>query len=157
MSEVTIRAVRPDDKQRIVSAFRALEPHSIYLRFFQHKKGLSDEELRRVTESGGARELALVATVGDGAAETIVGMGNYVRTDSGAEVAFAVEEDYQGRGIATELLRRLVDVARAQRVWRLEADVLAENAPMLAVFRHSGLPLQESQLNSVVHMTLFLD
>lgn len=153
MSEVTIRAVRPDDKQRIVSAFRALEPHSIYLRFFQHKKGLSDEELRRVTE----RELALVATVGDGAAETIVGMGNYVRTDSGAEVAFAVEEDYQGRGIATELLRRLVDVARAQRVWRLEADVLAENAPMLAVFRHSGLPLQESQLNSVVHMTLFLD
>ena len=154
---ITIRPVRPDDKQRLVKAFKSLEPRSIYLRFFSLKKELGDEELRRVTECDGRNEIALVATVGSGDRETIVGMANYARTGAAADIAFAVEEDFQRRGIATRLFRQLADIARTNGVSQLEADVLAENTPMLNVLRHSGLPTRESHREGVVHATLFLN
>lgn len=155
---ITIRPVRPDDKERIVRAFHSLDRHSVYLRFFSYRKELGAEELRLVTECDGASEAVLVATHASGDQEIIVGMGSYVRigATAAAEIAFAVEEDFQRRGIASRLLRQLADIARANGIVRFEADVLAENAPMLAVFRNSGLSMRTRQEGSVVHATLFL-
>lgn len=156
MSEITIRAVRPDDKEHIVKAFQGLDRRSVYLRFFSHKKKLSEAELRRVTECDGVSEVVLVATVGSGDQETIVGLGNYVRMGTAADIAFAVEEDFQRRGIASRLLQQLAHIARANGIRQFEADVLAENAPMLAVLRNSGLHMRTSCAQGVVHATLFL-
>lgn len=156
MSEITIRAVRPDDTERIVRAFQALDRRSVYLRFFSYKNELSEDELRRVTESDGVSEVALVATVGSGDQEIIVGLGDYVRTGAAADIAFAVEEDFQRRGIATRLLQQLAHIARDHEIVQFEADVLAENTPMLNVLRHSGLRMRESQSEGVIHVTLFL-
>jgi len=156
VSDIAIRAVRPDDRERIVKAFQGLDRRSVFLRFFHHKKELKDDELRRATECDGVSEAVLVATVGSGDQETIVGLGNYVRTGAAADIAFAVEEDFQGRGIASRLLRQLVDIAPANGIVRFEADVLAENTPMLAVLRNSGLRMRTSQEQGVVHATLFL-
>jgi GNAT superfamily N-acetyltransferase len=156
VSDITIRPVRPDDKERIVRAFRVLDPHSVYLRFFGYRKELSDEELRRVTECDGVNQVVLVATVGSGDEETIVGLGDYARSSAAADVSFAVLEDFQGRGIATRLLEQLAHIARVNGIVRFEADVLAENAPMLDVLRHSGLRVREKQSEGVIHATLFL-
>ena len=156
MSEIEIRRVRPDDRERIVRAFRALDRESVYLRFFSYRQELSKEELRRVTESDGASRAALVATVESGDEEAIVGLGDYVRRGAAAEIAFAVAEDFQGRGIATRLLQQLAHIARANGIVQFEADVLAENTPMLSVLRHSGLRMREEQSDGVVHATLFL-
>lgn len=156
MSDITIRAVRPDDKERIVKAFRALDRRSVYLRFFSYRRDLSEQELRRVTECDGVREAVLVATVGGGDEETIVGLGGYVRSRAAADIAFAVEEDFQRRGVASRLLQQLADIARANGITRFEADVLTENTPMLAVFRRSGLPMRAGQAEGVVHATLSL-
>jgi len=153
---ISLRAVRPDDKQRIVKAFKGLERDSVYLRFFTHRKELEDEELRRVTECDGASHAVLVATTGSGEQEAIVGMGSYVRCGQAADIAFAVEEDFQRRGIASRLLRQLAGIARAQGIERFEADMLAENTPMLAVFQKSGLRMRTSHAHGVVHATLFL-
>ena len=154
--QVSIRAVRPDDRERIVKAFRGLDRRSVYSRFFSHKKELGDEELRRVTECDGVSEAVLVATVGSGDREIIVGLGSYVRSGAAADIAFAVDEDLRGRGIASRLLQQLVDIARANGIVRFEADVLAGNTPMLAVLRNSGLRMRTSQGQGVVHATLFL-
>ena len=154
---VKIRAVRPDDRDRIARAFRALDPESIYQRFFFPKRELSDEELRRLTECDGERDAVLVATVASADQETIVGLGRYAGTGASGEIAFTVEEDYRGCGIASELLRRLTDIARRNGVLQFEADVLADNAPMLKVFRRSGLTMTETQTNNIVHVALFLD
>jgi GNAT superfamily N-acetyltransferase len=151
---VTIRAVRPDDKERIVKAFGALDRRSIYLRFFSQKKELSAKELQRITECDGASHAVLVATVGSGDEETIVGLGEYVRTGTAADIAFAVEEDFRGQGIASRLLQQLAHIARANGIGWFEADVLAENTPMLAVLRNSGLRMQTRQEKGVVHATL---
>ena len=153
-AEITIRPVRPDDRERIVQAFRGLDRNSVYLRFFSHKKKLEDEELRRVTECDGVTKAVLVATVGSGDQEIIVGLGEYVRCGAAAEIAFAVEEDFQRRGIASRLLRELTGIARANGIVQFEGDVLAENTPMLAVLRKSGLRMQTSHEQGVVHATL---
>ena len=72
-------------------------------------------------------------------------------------MAFTVEEDYHGQGIAGRLLAHLVDIARGKGLLRFEADVLANNRPMLAVFARSGLPMQRQSSEGVVHVTLRLD
>jgi GNAT superfamily N-acetyltransferase len=138
---ITIRAVCAADKARIAEAFQALGPRTIYQRFLFPKKELSDEELRQLSQPDAASDVVLVAVTGAGEEERIVGLGRYARRAASAEIAFTVQEDYQGRGIASRLLQKLADFARRNGIAQFEADLLAENAPMLAVLRHRGSPL----------------
>ncbi len=158
---VTLRAVRADDRERIAAAFRKLERASVYRRFFAFRSEPTGAELGRITARNTAREVGLVATVGVGADEVVVGSGRYIGSDAGApvpsaEIAFVVEEDYQGLGIASRLLQHLALIARACGIRSFEAEVLAENQPMLAVFARSGLPMRTRQDGNVVHVTLAL-
>lgn len=153
---VKIRAVRPEDRERIVGAFNSLHPQSVYQRFFFPKRALSDRELRWVTEPDGDRKVVLVATSSDHGEETVVAVGQYMRSGAGAEIAFVVAEDYRGCGIASRMLRQLTDIARERGIAQFEADVLADNTAMLKVFRRSRLPMTESEADGVVHLTLSL-
>lgn len=159
--KVTIRAVRSDDRDRIVTAFSNLERETIYSRFFTYKDELSDAELRQITEMDFVRHVMLVVTTCTEASEIVIGSGSYnayVAPDGSraAEVAFVVEEDYQGCGIASSLLAHLAAIARARGVARFEAEVLAENRPMLGVFARSGLPMRRRSEGGVVHLSLAL-
>ena len=155
-SPVTIRAVRPDDKERILTAFLALEPHSIYARFFYAKTELSEEELRQLTEIDYVSAVVLLATIGARQQETVIGLGRYAASEGSAEVAFVVEEDYAGRGIAGRLLHHLTHIARENGITKFEADVLEDNAAMFAVFRESGLPMTTTNADGITHVTLVL-
>ena len=155
-SPVTIRAARPDDKERILTAFLALTPRSIYARFFYAKTELSEQELRQLTEIDYVSAVVLLATIGAPQQETVIGLGRYAASGGSAEVAFVVEEDYAGRGIAGRLLHRLTHIARANGLAKFEADVLEDNAAMLAVFRESGLPMTTTNADGITHATLAL-
>ena len=159
---ITIRAIRPEDKTKLASAFKNLDRESVYTRFFRYVRELTDQDLKRATEIDFDREVALVVTTHSGDEETIIGAGRYVvgeAADAGrsAELAFMVEEDYQGLGIASRLLKHLVQIGRQQNVSRFEAIVLSGNQAMLRVFAGSGLPLQQQREGSEVQVTLFLD
>jgi len=158
---VTIRAVRPDDRARIAKAFSKLDPESVYTRFFSYKSELSDAELDQLNAMDFVRDVMLVVTIGDGGDETVIAGARYVAYDaadgmSAAEIAFTVEEDYQGLGIAGRLLRQLLAIARKNRIVRFEADVLAVNKPMLAVFERSGLAICREHQGDSWHLTLSL-
>jgi GNAT superfamily N-acetyltransferase len=73
-----------------------------------------------------------------------------------AESAFTVEEDYQGKGLASLLLHHLSELGRARGWQALEAEVLAWNTPMLRVFAESGLPMTSHRNEDTVHVTLVL-
>ena len=73
-----------------------------------------------------------------------------------AEVAFVVEEDYQGLGIASMTLRHLAGIARDKGIAQFHAEVLRENGGMLAVFKRSGFPMKQESAEGVVHVTLSL-
>jgi GNAT superfamily N-acetyltransferase len=155
--EVTIRALRSDDRERMAKAVRALDRDSIYFRLFSYRKELTEAGLDRIMRFDPDREIVLLATVGEHDAEIVVGSGRYVVTQPGtAEVAFMVEEDYHGRGIASRLLRHLATVARDRGIATFEADVLAENAAMRTVFERTGWPTKTRREGGVVHLALTL-
>ena len=156
-NEVTIRAMQPDDKERLVEAFRHLQPQTIRMRFFYAKRTLSDDDLRWLDETGRGNHLGLIATVPSGRDELIIGEGSCVALGRTAEIGFTVTDAWQGQGIASRLLQHLVRIARDQGIFQFEAYVLNGNAPMLAVFRHSGLPMTTRDAEGMLHVTLILD
>jgi RimJ/RimL family protein N-acetyltransferase len=157
---VTVRGLRPDDRERMAKAVRGLDPQSIYTRLFSHRKDLTEAGLDRIMHVDPEREVVIITTTGSGADEAVVGSGRYVVTTDAplrkAEIAFAVEEDYHGQGIAGRLLQALAKVARERGIAVFEADVLAGNPSMLRVFERSGLPMRTRREGGVVHLELTL-
>lgn len=157
---VTLRELRPDDRERVAKAIRGLDAQSIYTRLFSHRKELTEAGLDRVMRVDPDREVVIVATTGAGADETVIGGGRYVVTADApvrkAEIAFTVEEDFHGQGIAGRLLQVLATVARDRGIAVFEADVLSENPSMLRVFERTGWPLRKRSEGGVVHFELGL-
>ena len=159
----TLRAIRPDDRERLRAAFAALEPESVYLRYFSYKRELTEADLDRLCRPDFRHRVVLVVTLGaDIPGAVIVGAGGYVVDDARpqprrAEAAFAVEEDFQGQGISGRLLEALAEVARADAIGILDADVLARNVAMLRVFERSRLPMRMLPVeDGVLHVELAL-
>jgi len=103
---VTIRAIRRDDSNRILTAFDRLDRESVYTRFFTYKKGLADAELRNLTDVNFDHVTALVVMTRTGDDETLIGGGRYcsevtLHGSQSAELAFITNNEYRGRGIAS--------------------------------------------------------
>jgi len=156
---VTLRAIRPGDAGAILQAFRGLDRESVYRRFFSPKKDLSPAELEQMTDVDFSRVVALVVSKATESGEVLIGGGRYVSGDSAlgaAEIAFVTDGAHRGLGIASLILKHLALIAREAGISRFDGEVLAENQPMLAVFRRSGLPMQLRRDGSVIHITLSL-
>ena len=158
---VTVRALRADDREKVATAIRELDRESIYLRLFSYRNLLTDAALDRIMHFDPESEVVLIVTRGSGADEVVIGSGRYIvgPVEAGkrsAEVAFMVEEDYHGLGIASRLLKHLATVARAQGISAFHATVLAENKAMLSVFARSGMPAHKRNEGGEVQVTLTL-
>jgi GNAT superfamily N-acetyltransferase len=149
---LNIRSIRPDDKPILIQGLHNLSPQSRYFRFFTHKDEFSQEELAYFTELDFSTHVGLLASLAEGDSERPVAIGRYIVSSdidkSQAELAFVVKDEYRGLGIATILLKHLIDIARAQGIGSFIALVLPDNTKMLHVFRKSGLPMQQV-VNSV--------
>lgn len=160
--QVTVRAIRPDDRERLLAAFKELDERTLYLRFFGPKQEVSQRELTEATDVDFVRTIALVTCLQDDAGEKIIGAGRYIAFGEAdppdrAEVAFTVEEDYQGLGIGTIMLRRLAEIAKRKGVAEFHAEVLPENKGMLAVFNRSGFQVKQEFVEGLAHVILFLN
>lgn len=159
---VTLRAMRPEDRNRVAGAVGKLDRHSVYSRLFSNRTELTDVALRRIMTVDPDRDMALLVTTASGLEEIVIGSGRYVAageqgTERTAEVAFVVDENYRRLRIASRLLSHLADIARRRGIVAFEADVLAENQSMLAVFARSGLAMRKRRDGGVVHITLWLE
>ena len=158
---VTVRALRPDDRAKIAKAIRGLDRDSIYMRLFSYRNLLTPAALDRVMHFDPDSEVVLIVTCGSGTDEIVIGSGRYVvgvgeKGKRSAEVAFMVEEDYHGLGIASRLLKHLANVARSQGISAFDATVLDENKAMISVFARSGLPMRKRNEGGEVQVTLAL-
>src|SRR5512141_2962081 len=154
---VTIRPLRADDRNRIANAIRHLDRESIYTRLFSYRTELTEAGLDRIMRVDPERDAMLLATFGGEDDEVLIASGRFVgAADATAEVAFVVEADFQGQGLAGKLLKYLAAIARERGLAALTAEVLAENPAMLKVFAKSGLPMRTRREGGVVHVTLAL-
>ena len=105
---------------------------------------MKPEELEAFTKLDYDDRMALVATRG----ENIVGVGRYWRDEENpetADVAFAVVDAEQGKGIATRLVRYLTTYAQQRGISSFRSSVLADNHVMIRVFRNSGYPMRREE------------
>lgn len=150
-----MRPVRPDDVAAMRSFFGHLSSDAIHSRFFDLRS--VDRAMESAPLEIDYRDVVgLVGMIGT----EIVGVAHYFRSSrrpESAEVAFTVADLHQGIGIATHLLERLAEIARSNGIQRFEAEALAANQPMLAVFTASGFDVQLGSREGVMHVTLALE
>jgi GNAT superfamily N-acetyltransferase len=160
----TLRAIRRDDKERLRRHFHSLSAASVQQRFFDSRKDLTPGDLTALTELDFVHHLALVATVpGADGGEEILGVGRAIESSAAggpcrtAEVAFAVSDPHQGRGIGRQLLAHLAAAARQAGFRRFEAWMLSENARMLDVFLLSGFTVRQAMEDGTIHVVFAID
>ncbi len=128
-TDVAIRPIQHDDGPRIRAAYKLLSPESRYARFLAAKPNLSSAEVEYLVDVDPANHVALVATVAR-EPERIVGVARFVRLPDDprvAEFAVVIGDEWQGQGLAGELLGRLARQAPAYGIERVRATMLADN------------------------------
>jgi acetate---CoA ligase (ADP-forming) len=154
-STLRLRPVRPDDAPALLGFFERLSPESLYFRFMAVPR-VDIHRAQALASVDYDREFALVGESHRG----IVAVAGFYRAATHperAEVAFAIADDLQGKGIGTRLLERLADIARPKGVRSFNAYVLGENRRMMEVFLDSGYAVERHVEGGVYHVVLSLD
>jgi len=148
-TQVVIRPISPDDEPLMVRFHGALSDRTVYLRYFcslSLTARTAHERLVRICFANPERETVLVATHVDSQTREdnifAVGRLNKLLPKNEAELAVLVTDEYQGRGLGTELLRRLIQVAREQKLNRIVAEMLRDNIVMQTVLKKLGCRLR---------------
>ena len=137
VQDVHFRAIRPDDWQGLQRFHARLSPTTVQHRFHGSKRELSIPLAHSFAEVDGVNDAAIVATTGTRG--RIIGVARYCRiTPTSAEVAFVVEDSYQGKGIGSRLMSHLRELAVANGVKVFVAEVLSDNIPMFRLLEKMG-------------------
>lgn len=142
-TELLMRAIRPDDAAIEQEFVRRLSPRSRQLRFLSGMKELSPALLSKFTNTDFPAEAAFIATIVNDGREQQLAVARFApgSSDDSREFAVVVADEWQGRGIATALLRKLFRVAFEAGSHTIEGLVLQENARMLALMRDFGFEM----------------
>jgi acetyltransferase len=154
---LTIRPIRPEDEPLMVSFHKTLSEGSVYMRYFHVlplDRRVAHERLTRICFVDYDREIALVADRrnSDVGEHEIIGVGRLTKLPNTNEAEFAilVSDKFQGRGLGTELLRRILEVGRAEKLRRIRGEILPENPQMQAICRKLGFQLRHAGGDTVV-------
>ena len=140
-----IRPIKPEDEPQMVKFHETLSEESVYNRYFAALKlsqRVAHERMTRICFNDYDREIALVAElkVAKGETRKILGVGRLSKQHATNEAEFAVlvSDEWHGQGLGTELLRRLIEIGRGEKLARLTGQVLAENPTMHHICRKVG-------------------
>lgn len=156
-TEVTIRPIRPEDEPLLVRFHESLSEQSVYMRYF-HMIALSQriahDRLTRICYVDYDRELALVADYKEPKTgeHRILGVGRLTKEPGTEEAQFAllVADPVQARGLGTELVHRLLDIGRQEKIRRITAEILPENYAMQKICERLGFRLERDREEGVV-------
>lgn len=158
------RPIRPEDEPLLVDFHKSLSERSVFLRYFQPlqlSQRVTHERLTRICFNDYDRELALVVERKDAATGKleVVGVSRLIKTHgtNTGEMLVVVSDLWQGQGIGYELTKRTIQIARDEKLSRLEADMLTENVGMQAICKKFGFKIATTgAAEPAVHATLDL-
>ena len=158
-TKVHLRSITPEDEPLLHEAVAAMSERTVYFRFFSPIKRMSDALAHRLAVVDYSDRFAIVATTHKpGSKERIVGVARYDRaalTDI-AEVAVAVIDEFQRRGLGSVLLAELARVARSHGIRLFQLIVLPENREMLGLLRKMGWIHQAKVVGGVYEISFEL-
>jgi acetyltransferase len=150
-NQITIRPIRPEDEPLMVKFHETLSDRTVYLRYFcslSLSRRVEHERMLRICFGGYDREMVLVAERTDpGTGEpSIVAVGRMNKLHAGneAEVAVLVSDQYQKLGLGNELLRRIIQIARDEKLSRVSAEMLTDNVAMQIIMKRLGFKVHAS-------------
>jgi acetyltransferase len=148
-NDIIIRPIRPEDESLLVKFHQTLSDRSVYLRYFcslSLSRRVAHERLLRICFGDYDREMGLVAEVPEaGTVERkIIGVGRLskLRARNDGEVSVIITDQYQGLGLGHELLRRILEVARDEKLGRVYGEMLPDNMAMQAIMRRLGFKVR---------------
>lgn len=160
-AQVNIRPIRAEDEPLMVKFHEGLSDESLYLRYFQFvelSQRTAHDRLTRICFIDYDREMALVVERRDPQTEErqIIALGNLVKIHAShaGEVAVITSDEHKGKGLGGELFRRLLDVARDEKLQRVLAITMTENLPMCAVLKRLGfhLSIEDNEVEGVLEL-----
>jgi acetyltransferase len=159
---VTIRPIRPEDEPLMAKFHGLLSEQTVYFRYFHMialGQRVTHERLVRICFNDYDREIALVVEHrGPDGAPAIIGVGRLSKNwkRDAAEFSVLIADEYQRHGLGTEVMRRLIDVARQETLKRISASILPENDGMQAVCKKLGFKLRRDPAEEVIRAELKL-
>lgn len=153
-TNITIRPIRPEDADIEQSFVRKLSPQSKYFRFMQTLNELTPEMLVRFTQLDYNRELALIAVMEKAGIEVELGVARYVMNPDGksCEFALVVADEWQHRGIGSQLMTHLMEAARERGFSSMDGEILADNQKMLELVKGLGFHIRSSEQDSAIKL-----
>jgi acyl-CoA hydrolase/GNAT superfamily N-acetyltransferase len=155
-TSILFRPIKMSDEPLLKDFIYSLSDQSIYRRFMSRRQDMPHERLQELVIIDYTKEMAILAVLPQEEKENIIGVGRYYIDDQlhTAEVAFAVRDDYQQRGIGAELLAYLTYLARREGLLGFSAEVLVENRPMLHTFEQGGFDLEKRIIAGIYELKM---
>jgi acyl-CoA hydrolase len=155
-TQVLLRPIRLSDEEPLQRLLYELSDESRYLRFMGHKSSHPHEEMQRLVDADYAASMALVVV--EPKSGELVATARYdVEPSTGfADIAFVVRDDWQRRGVGSRLMRRMIELGRANGVLGFSADVFPGNLGMMLVFQQSGLVVNSRFDGGIYHLSMRL-
>jgi acetyl coenzyme A synthetase (ADP forming)-like protein len=154
-SRILLRPIERSDVQLWLEFISRLSTHSKYLRFHNIPREMTEEDALRYCTVDYGNTFAYVAETGTGPQRKIIAIARYYRLPDKrtAEIAFAIDDTNQRKGLGTKLMEALVHVARENGITVFEASVLYENEKMMEVFRDYGFYVSSELEDGVYYVT----
>jgi GNAT superfamily N-acetyltransferase len=143
--EILLRPVKISDEPLLKDFFYSLSDESLQRRFMSMKKSIPHERLQEMVVIDYTNDMVILATIVEEDIEEVIGMAQYSidEVSHTADAAFAVRDEWQGKGVGTQLLKYLTSLAKKRGLLGFTADVLADNWGMLRVFNKMGFDTEK--------------
>ncbi len=159
-TEAVIRPIRPEDEPLMAKFHETISERSVMLRYFYPmalSQRIEHERLSRISFIDYDREMALVAEIqGRHGTNEIIAAGRLIKLYGGTDAEFTVlvSDAYQGYGLGTEILRRLVEIGKQEGVTRIYGNIVGANSNMLRVTEQLGFKAVGQNQEGVVRVEL---
>jgi acyl-CoA hydrolase len=158
-TNVRFRAIKPSDEEEMRRLFYRFSDESVYYRYFSPIKTMPHAKMQEYVNVDFSQVLSIVGLVGEPGQGHIIAEARFVKETNRpwAEVAFIVDEAYQGIGVATYLYQTLIRLAKDRGIQGFTADVLSSNKAMMKVFEKGGAIVKAQLEYGIYHLTIPFD
>ncbi|MHA1649278.1 MAG: GNAT family N-acetyltransferase [Candidatus Helarchaeota archaeon] len=152
-TQVLLRPIKPEDADLWVELYNSLSALSKYYRFFTAHKEPTQKMINQYTKIDYVNNFAIVAIITENGRDKMIGVARYVLDPppDSAELAVVVSDEWQGKGLGTQLLLFILEIMIKRKIKKVHGDVFLENRKMLRLMSESGFKLKKEDSFGVRH------
>lgn len=157
--KIRFRAIKPSDEEEMRRLFYRFSDEAVYYRYFSPIKTMPHAKMQQYVNVDFSQVMSIVGLVGEVGMGHIIAEARFVkwRDRPQADVAFVVDEKYQGIGVASYLFKMLIRLAKDRGIHGFTADVLSTNKAMMKVFEKGGAMVKAQLEHGVYRLTIPFD